>query len=73
MNNKVLLHVSLMSVFHLKEWLTMVNGELCDRRARPKNTPVAPDVMAENLGEYPSVLEVPNKSLMTCPDTALHL
>ncbi len=44
MNNKVSIHVSLISVLHCKERLTMLDGELCDHRARPKNIPVVPDV-----------------------------
>ena len=58
-NNKVLIHVSLISVLHHKERLTMLDGELSDHRAHPKNIPVAPDVMAEDLGEYSPVLEAP--------------
>jgi hypothetical protein len=44
MSYKVLIHVSLISVLHRKERLTMLYGELSDHRARPKNIPVAPDV-----------------------------
>jgi hypothetical protein len=58
-NNKVLIHVSLISVLHHKERLTMLDGELIDHRTRPKNIPVASDVVAEDLGEYSPVLEVP--------------
>ncbi len=58
-NNKVLIHVSLMSVLHHEERLTMLNGELSDHRARPKNIPVAPDVVVEDLGEHSPVLEAP--------------
>ncbi len=73
MNNKVLIHVKLISVLHHEERLTMLDGELSDHRARPKNIPVAPDDMAEDLGEYSPVLQVPVKCLVTCPDVALHL
>jgi hypothetical protein len=58
-NNRVLIHVSLISVLHHKEQLIMLDGELSDHRARPKNIPVAPDVVAEDLGEYSPVLEAP--------------
>ncbi len=44
MNNKVLIHISLISVLHRKERLTMLYGELSDHHAHPKNIPVAPDV-----------------------------
>jgi hypothetical protein len=73
MNNKVLIHVSLISVLHRKERLTMLDGVLSDHRARPKNIPMAPDVVAEDLGEYSPVLQVPVKRLVTRPDAALHL
>ena len=49
-NNKVLIHVSLISVLHHEERLTMLDGELSDHRTRLKNIPVAPDVVAEDLG-----------------------
>ncbi len=58
-NNKVLIHVSLISILHHKERLTTLDGELSDHRARPKNIPVAPDVVAEDLGEYSLVIEAP--------------
>jgi hypothetical protein len=58
-NNKVLIHVSLISVLHHEERLTMLDGELSDHRARPKNIPVAPDVVAKDLGKYSPVLEAP--------------
>ncbi len=74
MNNKVLIHVSLISVHvHREERLTMLDGELSDHHARPKNIPVAPDVMAEDLGEYSPVHQAPVKRLVTHPDAALHL
>jgi hypothetical protein len=73
MNNKVLIHVSLISLLHRKERLTMLNGELSDHRACPKTIPVAPDVVAEDLGEYSPVLQAPVKRLVTRPDAALHL
>jgi hypothetical protein len=56
MNNKVLIHVSLISILHRKERLIMLDGELSDHRARPKNIPVAPNVVVEDLGEYSPVL-----------------
>ncbi len=59
MNNKVLIHVSLISILHHKERLTMLDGELSDHCACLKNIPVAPDVVGEDLGEYFSVLEAP--------------
>ncbi len=58
-NNKVLIHVSLISVLHHEERLTMLDGELINHRARPKNIPMASDVVAEDLGEYSPVLEAP--------------
>ena len=73
MNNKVLIHVSLISILHCKERLTMLNGELSDHRAHPKIIPVAPDVVVEDLGEYSPVLQAPIKRLMTRPDAVLHL
>ncbi len=73
MNNKVLIHVSLISLLHREERLTMLDGELSDHRARPKNIPVVPDVVAEDLGEYSPVLQAPVKRLVMRPDVALHL
>ncbi len=73
MNNKVLIHVSLISVLHHEEWLTMLDGELSDHRTRPKNIPVVPDVVVEDLGEYSPVLQAPVKRLVMRPDAALHL
>jgi hypothetical protein len=73
MNNKVLIHVSLISVLHCKERLTMLDGELSDHCTRPKNIPMTPDVVVEDLGEYSLALQVPVKRLVMCPDTALHL
>jgi hypothetical protein len=73
MNNKVLIHISLISVLHCKERLTMLNGELSDHRARPKNIPVALDVVTEDLGENSPVLQMPVKRLVMRPDAALHL
>ncbi len=58
-NNKVSIHVSLISVLHHEERLTMLDGELSDHRACLKNIPVVPDVVAEDLGEYSPVLEAP--------------
>ncbi len=51
----------------------MLDGELSDHHACPKNIPVAPDVVVEDLGEYSPVLQVPVKRLVTRPDVALHL
>jgi hypothetical protein len=73
MINKVLIHVSLISVLHCEERLTMLDGELSDHRAHPKNIPVALDVVAEDLGEYSPVLQAPVKRLVMRPDAALHL
>ena len=39
----------------------------------PKDIPVAPDVMAKDLGENPPVLQAPIKHLVTQPDMDLHL
>ena len=58
-NNKVLIHVSLISILHHKERLTMLDGELSDHRASLKDIPVVPDVVVEDLGEYSPVLEAP--------------
>jgi hypothetical protein len=58
-NNKLLIHVSLISILHHEERLTMLDGELSDHRACPKNIPVAPDVVVEDLGEYSPVIEAP--------------
>ncbi len=58
-NNIVLIHVSLISILHHEERLTMLDSELSDYRACPKNFPVALDVVAEDLGEYSPVLEAP--------------
>ncbi len=63
MNNKILIHICLISALHRKERLTMLDGELSDHLARPKNIHVVPDVVAENLGEYSPVLQVPINSL----------
>ncbi len=38
----------------------------------PKYIPVAPDVVAEDLGEYSPVLQAPVKHLVMCPDAALN-
>ncbi len=76
MNNKVLILVSLISILHHEERLTMLNGtngELSDHRAHPENIPVVPDVVTEDLGEISPVLQAPIKRLVTRPDAALHL
>ncbi len=51
----------------------MLDGELRDHRTRPKNIPVALDVVAEDLGEYPPVPQQPIKRLVMRPDATLHL
>ncbi len=51
----------------------MLDDELSDHPACPKNIPVAPDVVTEDLGENSPVLQVPVKCLVTRPDAALHL
>ena len=51
----------------------MLNGELRDHLTLPKNIPVAPDVVAEDLGEYPPVPQQPIKHLVMRPDATLHL
>jgi hypothetical protein len=51
----------------------VLDGELCDHSARPKYIPVAPDVVAEDLGENAPVLQAPVDCLVTRPDAALHL
>jgi hypothetical protein len=59
MNNKVLIHVSLISVLHREERLTMLDGELSDHRARPKNIPVAPDVGWKTWESIPQFFRCP--------------
>ncbi len=39
----------------------------------PENIPVAPNVVADELGEYPPVFQPPIKHLVTRPDATLHL
>ena len=65
--------LTLITVRHLEERLTIVDGELRNGRAGAKNFPVAPDVVAVDLGENPPVLQPPIKHLVTCPDAPLHL
>jgi hypothetical protein len=63
----------LITVSHLKERLTIVDGELRNCHAGAKNFPVAPDVVPKDLGENPPVLQPPIKRLVTRPDAPLHL
>ena len=65
--------LTLITVCHLEERLTIVDGELRNGRAGAKNFPVAPDVVAVDLGENPPVLQPPIKRLVTRPDVPLHL
>ena len=65
--------LTLITVCHLEERLTIVDGELRNGRAGAKNFPVAPDVVAVDLGENPPVLQPPIKRLVTRPDAPLHL
>ena len=51
----------------------MLDGELHDHRTCPKNIPMAQDVVAVDLGEYPPVLQPPIERLVTRPDATLHL
>ena len=64
---------TVITVRHLEERLTIVDGELRNGRAGAKNFPVAPDVVAVDLGENPPVLQPPIKCLVTRPDAPLHL
>jgi hypothetical protein len=59
MNNKVLIHVSLISVLHREERLTMLDGELSDHRARPRNIPVALDVWWKTWESIPQFFRCP--------------
>ncbi len=59
MNNKVSIHVSLISVLHRKERLTMLDGELSDHRACPKNIPMAPDVWWKTWESIPQFVRRP--------------
>ena len=58
----------LITVRHLEERLTIVDGELCNGRAGAKNFPVAPDVVPKDLGENPPGLQPPINRLVTRPD-----
>ncbi len=71
----MLRRISLFLVFilHREERLTVLDGELCDHRACPKYIPVAPDVVAEDLGENAPILQAPVDCLVARPDAALHL
>ncbi len=53
----------LILILHLKEWLAILDGELCDHCAYLKNFPVTPDVLTD---------EAPVDGLMMHPDLALH-
>jgi hypothetical protein len=55
----ILMSTLLITVCHLEERLTIVDGELRDCRAGAKNFPVAPDVVPKDLGENPPVLQPP--------------
>ena len=44
-------------VIHLKQRLTVLDGELRHHRARPDHIAVHRDVVAEDLGEDPPVLQ----------------
>jgi hypothetical protein len=55
----------LITVCHLEERLTIIDGELRNCRAGVKNFPVAPDVVPKDLGENPPVLQPPIERLVT--------
>ena len=63
---------TLITVRHLEERLTIVDGELRNCRAGAENFPVVPDVVPKDLGENPPLLESPNERLVTPPDAPLH-
>ena len=42
--------LSLILVLHLKQWLTVLSGELRDDLARPEHIAVKRDMVAEDLG-----------------------
>ena len=50
----------------------MLDGELCNDRARPKHIGVKRDVVPEDLGEDPPLLQPPVQHLMPCPHPGLH-
>ena len=65
-------NLSLILVLHLKQPLTVLNGELGDDRACPEHITVKRNVVAEDLGENPSVLQPPVQCLMPRPHSPLH-
>jgi hypothetical protein len=46
----------LILVFHLEQWLAVLDGELCQHCARPEHIAMPHDVVAVDLGEDPPVL-----------------
>ena len=46
----------LVLVFDLEQWLAILDGELCQHRARPEYIAMPHDVVAVDLGEDPPVL-----------------
>ena len=55
-----------------KSGSTVLEGELRNHRARPEHIAMHRDVVAEDLGEDPPVLQPPIQHLMTHPHPPLH-
>ena len=51
--------LSLILVLYLEKRLAVLDGELCHHRARPEHIAMYHDVVAEDLGEDPPVLQPP--------------
>ena len=62
----------LILVLHLEKWLTVLDSELRHHRTRPEHIAVHRDVVAEELGEDPPVLQPPIQRLVTRPYPPLH-
>ncbi len=62
----------LVPVFDFKQRLTVFYGELRRHHERPEHIVVHHDVVAEDLGEDPPVLQPPIQRFVTCPHPPLH-
>ncbi len=64
--------IYLVCVFHLKKRLTILDAELHHHRARPEHIAVHCNVVAEDLGEHPSGLQLPVHHFVMHPHLPLH-
>ena len=72
LNKDYVLPILLVSVIHLEEGASVVDGELCDDRNCTKDLAVALDVVAVLLSEDAPDLEAPIYGLVARPHPPLH-